>query len=522
MARETPLSKSLLERRPSEAKLNEKIFLKPIAGHHFNLEAPARCGPFSWIDRTPRQLSCQLTSAGTHDVTASICDDAKTFCVLEQFQVTVSDGSAGTQSQFRANEKSLPGRTHLVPKGFLTGELQKAVDEAKSKKQLILIDFFGIWCPPCNMLDELTFSTAAFQTAFRGIVKIKLDVDDPVSFEAKNRWSIGAYPTLVLVNADLEEIDRVVGFRTADELSAWLRLSRKQVPIERILAKKRRTPSERLRLARWSFEKGEVETALLTLKDLRDKPSQALRRKIAWKQVSQTGKPSEQKTALEDLLKGNPDPYEAIDWVAALHEIDPPAGKAWYKKSLSRWSAIQKKEKLSPRKAWWMFALAQAREALGETTAAQEAYRKTALLFEAVEKQGKDPLPRGTVQERAYAHYKGGDFSKARALYEKLTVDFPEEFTFYYGYAATLVEMRDFETAKKYAEVAERFSYGDNYLRARMLRAKIATKLEDRSTARKILTETIEQTPLPNQAGIRTHRYFKQLRDQLAALETDS
>ena len=80
---------SLVVSRPTSALLNEEIELKPISGHHFNVEAPQKCGAEKAGSVTPRRFRCQMRAAGKVEITASVCDDAKTFCRQERFDVKV-------------------------------------------------------------------------------------------------------------------------------------------------------------------------------------------------------------------------------------------------------------------------------------------------------------------------------------------------------------------------------------------------------------------------------------------------
>src|SRR5580700_9786590 len=86
---------SLLTSRPASALVDEIIELKPIEGHHFNVEAPQKCGGSSPIEVLPRRLRCQLTKPGAAEVLVSVCDDALTFCRQERFDVAVA-GAAKT------------------------------------------------------------------------------------------------------------------------------------------------------------------------------------------------------------------------------------------------------------------------------------------------------------------------------------------------------------------------------------------------------------------------------------------
>ncbi|MBF0105057.1 MAG: hypothetical protein HQM16_06985, partial [Deltaproteobacteria bacterium] len=79
----------LLQYYPTEALTGEIITLKPIEGHHFNLEAPQKCGNEDPIVMAGGSLSCRFNVPGTMQIVTAICDDAVTFCQLDRLSVKV-------------------------------------------------------------------------------------------------------------------------------------------------------------------------------------------------------------------------------------------------------------------------------------------------------------------------------------------------------------------------------------------------------------------------------------------------
>ena len=84
----------------------------------------------------------------------------------------------------------------------------------------MVIDFFGIWCPPCNELDEQVFSQKSFAHSSSRFVRLKLDVDSPISWELKSKYHVTGYPTVVFASADGDEISRIIGFRALQDFLA--------------------------------------------------------------------------------------------------------------------------------------------------------------------------------------------------------------------------------------------------------------------------------------------------------------
>src|ERR1700735_70587 len=78
----------------------------------------------------------------------------------------------------------------------------KTFSKARKEGKPVLIDFFGIWCPPCNELDETVFETPSFLEKAKAFELLKIDADKESSWKLKNKFKIGGYPTVVFTNSE--------------------------------------------------------------------------------------------------------------------------------------------------------------------------------------------------------------------------------------------------------------------------------------------------------------------------------
>ena len=84
--------------------------------------------------------------------------------------------------------------------------LGKLLQENKDK--LIVVDFFAVWCGPCQMAGPILEELARIYKS-KGVLIVKVDVDEaPISVE---KYGVRSMPTLVLFRNEAE-IDRVSGF----------------------------------------------------------------------------------------------------------------------------------------------------------------------------------------------------------------------------------------------------------------------------------------------------------------------
>jgi thiol-disulfide isomerase/thioredoxin/tetratricopeptide (TPR) repeat protein len=94
----------------------------------------------------------------------------------------------------------------------------------------------------------------------------------------------------------------------------------------------------------------------------------------------------------------------------------------------------------------------------------------------------------------------------------RLVATFPDAFTWHHRYAGFLRDHRSAEEALESADLALANAYGDNALRAVRRKAEILREL-GRPEEALVLVQAALETPEPEQADVRTHRYRKALTD---------
>jgi thiol-disulfide isomerase/thioredoxin len=115
----------------------------------------------------------------------------------------------------------LCGTTAMADEGlFRDLSLDRARAAAtKEGKQLILIDFYTVWCEPCKKLDQTTLKDEEVRDWLtREAVCLKVDAEKNEVLAEEYR--VNAYPTLILLRPDGTEIDHLVGYRDAKRFLA--------------------------------------------------------------------------------------------------------------------------------------------------------------------------------------------------------------------------------------------------------------------------------------------------------------
>ncbi|MBI3563634.1 MAG: thioredoxin family protein [Elusimicrobia bacterium] len=509
---------SLLKDRPTSGLLDEVVELRPAAGHHFNVEAPQKCGGEKPLEVLPRRVRCQLKSAGKFPVLVSVCDDAKTFCRQESFDISVRGASGAKASPMTAAPKG--GRK--APEGFVDNDPAAAQALARKDGKLLFIDFYGIWCPPCNDLEEHAYPAPEFKAAAKDFVLVGLDADTPGSHDWKSRFKVGGYPTLVIADADLREVARVIGYRSGPALAEVMRtaVALRGEPIEAAAAAVAKggagaTEARRVRVARWRSDRAEFERAEDLLKGLASAEARKLALETRRERARVTEDAEAGLAALRGLLDGFPDDASYSDWASALADQDAAAAKALepaLRRSVERWSAEPALGAAGYDPGDLLYNLASFLDAIGSTEAAKDVWTKVADAYAAQAAASPLAVPRAANFGRAEALWKAGRKDEAKALYETLVKAYPGEFTFNYDYATALAD-EDPRAAYPYAVKAVAAAYGDNWLRAVRLKASLELALGRAADAARTVDEALAQTVPPKSSAVRTFRYVTALRD---------
>ncbi|MBX7150918.1 thioredoxin family protein [bacterium] len=106
---------------------------------------------------------------------------------------------------------SLSYSTELIP-GFVDGDVASVMKAAKTKNQIIMIDFFTTWCGPCKLLDQNIYRSAAFKAYTEQMICYKIDAEKGEGIAMADKYGVRVYPSVVFIDADGNEVERKVGY----------------------------------------------------------------------------------------------------------------------------------------------------------------------------------------------------------------------------------------------------------------------------------------------------------------------
>ena len=102
-------------------------------------------------------------------------------------------------------------------------DIVSALQGAKEKQSLVLVDFYAPWCYSCYFMAQNVLNQPEFRALRGKIEPVKVDVDSPEGMRLKQEWAVHFLPTYVILNSNREEVGRVIGEQVRADFYTQLR-----------------------------------------------------------------------------------------------------------------------------------------------------------------------------------------------------------------------------------------------------------------------------------------------------------
>jgi thioredoxin-related protein len=95
------------------------------------------------------------------------------------------------------------------------GDLEAARAEAGARGTMVMIEFYADWCNWCRRLDADTFSVPEVQHELAELVSMKVN-GETSGADLAAKFGVDSYPTLIFLDPDGKEMDRILGYLPPD------------------------------------------------------------------------------------------------------------------------------------------------------------------------------------------------------------------------------------------------------------------------------------------------------------------
>jgi len=100
-------------------------------------------------------------------------------------------------------------------------DLNTALQQAKTSNKMVFIDFYTDWCGYCRQMDQNTYTDLHVQERLaQSYIAVKVNSDQNPDLSTK--YDIVGLPTMVILDSDGQEIKRISGYQSADQLLSQL------------------------------------------------------------------------------------------------------------------------------------------------------------------------------------------------------------------------------------------------------------------------------------------------------------
>ncbi len=98
---------------------------------------------------------------------------------------------------------------------WIHDDLDAALALAAETGKPVFVDMYADWCGPCRMLAEDYFPREDYREVLSRAITVKINTDN--NQELASRYGIQSIPTLILLDSQGNELDRITGVMGSPE-----------------------------------------------------------------------------------------------------------------------------------------------------------------------------------------------------------------------------------------------------------------------------------------------------------------
>lgn len=163
---------------------------------------------FEYMQKHGEQFEPQRTTIELSFMRPDMTEQQRqTLAAYYTLRAKATKGSSSQQFTNAATQLTSTEGIHFTGASF-----EKAKEEAKKQNKLLFIDCYTTWCGPCKMLAKKVFPLPEVGAVFnQHFISLKIDMEKGEGTTLAKQWKIDAYPTMLILDAEGNELKRIVG-----------------------------------------------------------------------------------------------------------------------------------------------------------------------------------------------------------------------------------------------------------------------------------------------------------------------
>ena len=102
---------------------------------------------------------------------------------------------------------------------FSQGGWKAILAKAKQEKKLVFVDAYAVWCGPCRMMANNTFTQKEVGDYFNSnFVNYKFDMEQGEGPSFASTYGVRAYPSLFFIDGEGKVVHQDLGYKTPEQL----------------------------------------------------------------------------------------------------------------------------------------------------------------------------------------------------------------------------------------------------------------------------------------------------------------
>ena len=181
----------------------------------------------AYLERNGHYLVPQLTTLELSLAQSNLKDSDKVLLIAYLERASEHLNSVSAKYEYKSAIDKLKG---VPPSGiaFEDVSFQKLLDKARAENKLVFLDCYTTWCGPCRLMASRVFTRKEVGDYFNThLVCGKVDMEKGEGLDLAKRYGVKAFPTMLLLDADGNEVDRLVGACSGEELIEFVRKQKK-------------------------------------------------------------------------------------------------------------------------------------------------------------------------------------------------------------------------------------------------------------------------------------------------------